>query len=120
MGSALLMSCSFQDLRHILILFSYFMVDENYYDDIYFQIFGEVLINLDIYSNFICVVLTYSMFDAHYRFCCGCLDRKCRKFLLDVANARRSRSLAKDDRVRHHVTAIELSCESPLSTSTTP
>ena len=71
-----------------------------------------MLIIMDIYSNFICVVLTYKMFDNQYRRCCGCADEKCRKCLFFIANYERFETATK----KHtHVDSIEISCTSPTN-----
>ena len=34
---------------------------------------------LDAYTNFICIMLTYKLFESHYQFLCGRLDKNCQK-----------------------------------------
>lgn len=35
----------------------------------------------DIFFNFVCVLLTYSVYDTEYRCLCGCIDKRCKKCL---------------------------------------
>ena len=38
--------------------------------------------NFDIYTNFLCVVLSYRYFEKFYMKICGCLDIRCEKIVL--------------------------------------
>ena len=67
-------------------IISYFLYD---YKTKYLSmwILNALLIILDIYSNFICVALSYSIFNEQYTKCCGRIDEKCRKCFWNMANS---------------------------------
>merc|ERR1719203_1423381 len=41
---------------------------------------------VDIYTNFICVMLSYSVFSKQYSTCCGWIDAKFKVFLFNTAS----------------------------------
>ena len=43
-----------------------------------------LMILVDVYTNFICVMLTYSIFDSQYQKCCGCCDKNFKKCLFKI------------------------------------
>lgn len=40
--------------------------------------FSDLLITLDVFTNFLCIVLSFNHFDKFYHILCGCLDSKCK------------------------------------------
>ena len=41
---------------------------------------------LDAYSNFICIMLSYDIFEGYYRRLCHCVDKRCRRYCYHYAN----------------------------------
>ena len=54
---------------------------------------------LDIYTNFICVLLTYSIFDKQYRKCCGFCDSNFKKCVFKVGTETTKASQIKQQTV---------------------
>merc|ERR1712228_168266 len=90
------------------------LVGSSDYEDKSLDIVLSLLVIMDIYSNFICVVLTYSMFDKQYRCLCGCIDVKCRNCLFRIALSK----WFKRDKVQ--IESIELECHSPTISCESP
>ena len=45
---------------------------------------AESMAVIDLYTNFMNVMLTYAVFKKHYYRICGCMDKKCRKCWLGI------------------------------------
>eukprot|EP01084_Bolivina_argentea_P078149 141784_1 len=44
----------------------------------WFYFLGNVFTILDIFTNFLCIVMSYKYFDSYYYYICGCLDTQCK------------------------------------------
>ena len=49
---------------------------------------------LDICTNFICVMLSYTIFDDQSKQFCGCCDRNCKKCLFKMVSNNNAESLS--------------------------
>eukprot|EP00484_Ammonia_sp_Unknown_P018608 CAMPEP_0197042156 /NCGR_PEP_ID=MMETSP1384-20130603/18583_1 /TAXON_ID=29189 /ORGANISM="Ammonia sp." /LENGTH=224 /DNA_ID=CAMNT_0042473209 /DNA_START=514 /DNA_END=1188 /DNA_ORIENTATION=+ len=59
----------------------------------YVQLVSYSLLSLDIYSNFLCIVLSYRWFNRWYLILCGCVDAHCHGCWIGDANANRGNNL---------------------------
>lgn len=49
-------------------------------DSIYMEYLSELFMAIDVFTNFLCVVLSYKHYERFYFLLCGCLDNKCTNF----------------------------------------
>ena len=59
-------------------IFAYIVIAVwTYIDSIHFSFMRDILIILDMYTNFVCVLLSYKYFDGYYDKLCGKCDNGC-------------------------------------------
>eukprot|EP01083_Nonionella_stella_P058853 154076_1 len=56
------------------------------------DILSNVWITFDIYSNFLCIILSFNYFTKTYNKLCGCLHYKCQSFLMYILSKTRTKS----------------------------
>lgn len=57
------------------------------------------VIILDVYTNFICAILSYSVFNHQYQMICGCCDRNCKACLFKLVSERAMKVVPADSDV---------------------
>eukprot|EP01084_Bolivina_argentea_P172358 298567_1 len=75
---------------------SYIVYDEeSYFDDF----ISAVIMLMDIYTNVICVILTYGPFTTQYMTCCGVCDKQCKICLFNMISKqhKKRKRLPTDD-----------------------
>ena len=63
------------------------MIRINNPNDIYTAWIANYFVLLDVYTNFLCVIMCYKAFRRYYKTLCSCFDIKCRKCWVNVIYA---------------------------------
>jgi len=85
-------------------------------NSVHFMFFRSTCAALDLYTNYFCILLSYSYFDAYYVKLCGCCDRGCHRMWSKCLVRKESKHEEPNDEEMQRVVSAE---ESTLTTTGT-